>query len=154
MLLTSLLFWSMLGGSVHDHAIYLSVLEIDIQEMRIKVFQDNLEDAIRYNSPNFKPGGAFDVENRPAIEAYFQRKVDLSITDRTVHFYLQNVTVEGDSYLLVFQLAPYETGKTFELEASYLMELFPDQTNVVKVLGTPPQYFRLTKFFPTCRFSR
>lgn len=123
----------------NDHAIYISVLEIDEKEMKVKVFTDNLDDAIR-NDAN-------------SIEGYFRKKIRLQINEQFVGFNLQEVSEEGDSYWITFKLDAPTNWQSFYLEADYFMELFPDQTNVVKVIGDNPQFFRLTKANPTCSFT-
>ncbi|MEM9897420.1 MAG: DUF6702 family protein [Bacteroidota bacterium] len=124
---------------ISDHAIYISVLEIDNQRMKVKVFSDNLNDAIR-NDAN-------------SIEGYFQKKIKLKVNEMNVSFTLDEVTEEGDSYWITFKLSTPNKWNSFYLEADYFMELFPDQTNVVKVIGEKPQFFRLTKLNPTCSFT-
>lgn len=123
----------------NDHAVYISVLEIDNQQMRVKVFSDDLADAIRNDSSS--------------IEAYFQKKIKLKINEQPIDFTLHEVSVEGDSHWITFNLYGPATWQTFALEADYFMELFGDQTNVVKVTGEKPQFFRLTKSNPSCRFT-
>ena len=137
------------------HAIYISVLEVDNQQMKVKVFTDNLEDAIRNDAYNYIPSTEedFHVVNQHAIEWYFQKKIRLQINSREVGFSINETMLEGDSYWITFILEEHQEWKTFELEAKYLMELFPDQTNVVKVLGKRPQFFRLNRFFPSCSFE-
>ena len=122
-----------------EHAIYLSVLELDGQEMKVKVFTDNLEDAIKNDASS--------------IEGYFQKKINLQINEEKLSFCLKEMTEEGESHWITFGFNAPETMKSLHLEASYFMELFPDQTNVVKVIGDKLYFFRLTKFNPSCSFS-
>ena len=126
-------------GEPTDHAIYISVLEIDAQQMKVKVFEDNLQDALRNDSNS--------------IEGYFRKKIKLEINGNPVGFDLSDTSLEGDSYWITFRLRPHEKWESFSLEANYLMELFPDQTNVVKVLTEEPQFFRLSIFNPKCSFT-
>ena len=121
-----------------DHAVYISVLEIDSRNMRVKVFSDNLEDAIRNESVS--------------IEVYFQKKIKLQINDQNVNFDLKEVNVKGDSHWITFQLDVSEEWQSFYLEAAYFIELFPDQINVVKVLSDKPRFFRLSKRNTSCSF--
>lgn len=125
--------------SVEDHAIYVSVLEIDHQEMKVKVFMDDLNDAIRNDSSS--------------IEEYFQKKINLQTDDESVIFSFQEVTEEGEIYWITFKLEMPEEHGLVNLKADYLMELFPDQTNVVKVNGKQSLFFKLDKSNPSCHFS-
>ena len=122
-----------------DHSIYISVLEVKEHKMTVKVFIDNLEDAIKNDSNT--------------IEGYFQKKIRIQINDQIIGFSLEEVAEEGDSYWITFKLETPIVWKSFYLEADYFMELFPDQTNVVKVHGEKPHYFRLNKANPTCGFN-
>ena len=122
-----------------DHAVYISVLEIDQQQMKVKVFEDNLQDALRNDSNT--------------VEGYFRKKIKLKINGNAVGFDFENKKVEGDSYWITFRLHEHEEWQSFSLEANYFMELFPDQTNVVKVLTEEPQFFRLSIFNPKCSFT-
>lgn len=126
-------------SSKEDHAIYISVLELDKSQMKVKVFIDNLEDALRNDSNS--------------IEDYFQKKIKLQINSQNLYFSLNEVKEEGDSYWISFNMTTPENWRTFYLKADYLMELFPNQTNVVKVMIDKPQFFRLTKSNPTCSFK-
>lgn len=141
--------------STTDHAVYLSVLEIDGKQMRAKVFTDNIQDAIRNDSEEFVPTAEeeFPNRNRSAIEKYFQKKIELEINNRGVSISLQEASLEGDSYWITFHLETAEKWETFYLKADYLMELFPDQTNVVKIINEKPRFFRLTKSNASCSFS-
>jgi len=122
-----------------DHAIYISVLEIDPQQMKVKVFEDNLQDALKNDSNT--------------IEGYFRKKIKLKINGDEVGFDLLDTKIEGDSYWITFRLREHPKWKSFSLEANYFLELFPDQTNVVKVLTEEPQFFRLSIFNPKCSFT-
>ncbi|MEM9337754.1 MAG: DUF6702 family protein [Bacteroidota bacterium] len=139
----------------YDHAIYISVLEIDHREMRVKVFTDNLQDAIRNDSGYFTNIGeeAFLTIHKSAIHAYFQRKIQLKINDQNVVFHPKEATVEGNSYWFTFSLEPQKEWKSFYLKADYLMELFPEQINIVNVHGRKPQFFKLTKLSSSYRFK-
>lgn len=138
-----------------EHAMYISVLEIDQQEIRVKVFTDNLEDAIRNDAQHYAPPveGAFHVVNQQYIEAYFQKKIVLKSGEKRISLTLKKSSHEGDSYWFTFTPTSIEKSEEIELKANYLMELFPDQTNVVKVMSSSPKFFRLTKFFPSCSFK-
>ncbi|WP_462248457.1 DUF6702 family protein [Ekhidna sp.] len=121
-----------------DHDIYLSVLEIDNQEMKIKVFSDNLKDALK--------------NDNTSIEDYFRKKIKLQINNQKIEFFFKDSKVEGDSHWITFNLDTPKKWQSFHLEADYFMELFPDQINVIKVLGEKPQFFKLTKADASCSF--
>ena len=90
-----------------DHALYLSILEIDEQEMKVKVFSDDLKDALR--------------NDESSIEAYFQKKIKLQVNGSPVGFELKEASEEGDSNWITFRLNEHEKWKSFSLDASYFM---------------------------------
>ena len=155
MLFALLLSLSLLKSAGDGHEIYLSVLEINTGQMKVKVFTDNLQDAIRNDAQVLSSPDAatFLANHTAAIEAYFQKKIKLQIDERTVPFSLKEATLEGDSYWITFDLHPVNDWKSLYLEASYLMELFPDQKNIVKVMLERPQFYTLTKNQPSCRLT-
>ena len=148
LVLLSSFFWP-------GHAIYISVLEIDNQQMKVKVFADDLQDAIRNSSKSFKstPLTTLHSTNRQAIEAYFQEKIKVEADSRIASFSMDQVVVEGDSYWITLRFDGSQKWQSCILQANYLMELFPDQTNVIKVLGNKPQFFRLDRGNTSCSFS-
>lgn len=122
-----------------DHAIYISVLEIDSQQLKVKVFSDDLKDALRNDSSS--------------VEAYFQKKINLHINNQPIRFVLKEVTEEGESQWITFLMETPSQWHSFNLKADYFMELFPDQTNVVKVRVDSPRYFRLNQSNPSISFE-
>ncbi|MEM0938646.1 MAG: DUF6702 family protein [Bacteroidota bacterium] len=148
-------FYLLSSYTNHDHAFYISILEIDEQQMSIKIFSDNLEDAIRNDSKAFTPSDeeAFPIVNRSAINGYFQKKIQLQINGQKIGFSLDTIKMKGNSYWVTFRLEAQEEWQSFYLKASYFMELFPDQTTIVKVISKKPQIFKLTNLNPSCEFT-
>ncbi len=122
-----------------DHAIYISVLEIDQEQMRIKVFMDDLDQAV--------------TDSYHSVEGYFKEKVEIKVNDEYLDFKLLDIREEEDSYWITFQLSQSSKWNSFYMRADYLMELFTDQTNIVKILGEKTRFFKLTASNPSCSFS-
>jgi len=143
------------SGNSYDHAIYISVLEIDSKQMKIKVFTDNLQDAVRNHagSVTFTGDKNFPETNEQVVEEYFREKISLKINEKSIDFFIQTITLEGDSYWITMALEAPEKWRSFYLEATYFMELFPDQSNMVKVKNDKPKFFRLTRSDPSCSFA-
>jgi len=143
------------SGSGYDHAIYISVLEIDAKEMKIKVFTDNLQDAVRNHKGDVSFTGDIDFPeaNELAVEEYFREKISLKINEKEIDLFIRTITLEGDSYWITLALEAPEKWQSFYLEATYFMELFPDQSNMVKVKKDKPKFYRLTKSDPSCSFT-
>ena len=114
------------------------MLEIDQKQMKVKVFSDDLADALR--------------NDNSSIEVYFQKRIKVMVDGEPQIFEHLNTTIEGDSHWITFKFRKNKKG-SFEVKATYLMELFPDQTNVLKVMSPKPQFYKLTKSNQTCSFS-
>ncbi len=155
-MLSILLFsFALFSADSPSHALHLSVLEIDGKQMKVKIFTDNLQDAIRADSPSFTPSdvATFPKANQSAIETYFRKKILLLVNEQEVGFHLEKTSTEGNSYWITLRLETLSKWRSCTLKANYLMELFPDQTNMVKVNSVRPQYFQLTKADPSCHFT-
>ena len=137
------------------HAIYISVLEFDNQELKVKLFTDDLQDAIRNFSEDFKPGenNSFLQQNEGIIEAYFNQKINLKINGQQIRVKFQQGTVEGDSYWITFGLGNVGEWKTLSLSDTHFMELFPNQQNIVKVMGEKPRFCKLNSQNKNCSFN-
>ena len=134
-----------------DHAIYLSLTEIELKEssatISIKVFSDDLQDALRNHSTRYQPGDLisyFDL-NQKLGEVYFQEQLTLTADGKKLDLKLVNYTIEGDAHFVNLSAELPQQMSTMELNASFLMELFPTQTNVVKITqGETVEYLKFT----------
>lgn len=123
-----------------DHAIYISVTEIELLEnqpskVSIKIFTDDLKAAIQNFSGNARV--VSDEEyvniNKEVIAAYINKHLILSSNDQNLKFKYQSHTLEGDAYFLNFDFNLKSGSSSLSIKAEYLMELFPTQQNVVKI---------------------
>lgn len=118
-----------------DHAIYISVIEIrkqeNITEIKVKVFQDDLQNAIKNYSGVvvLTAPEAFPQKYPNEIESYFREH--LKVND--LSYQLKSSELNGDSYWFTFLSENAEWTK-INATADYLMELFPTQENILKVL--------------------
>lgn len=118
-----------------DHAIYISVIEIsknqEVTEIRVKVFQDDLQNAIKNYSGvvALTAPEVFPQKYSNEIESYFREH--LKVND--LSYQLKSSELNGDSYWFTFLSENAEWTK-INATADYLMELFPTQENILKVL--------------------
>ncbi len=122
-----LCIWTVLSMSNEEHAIYVSVIEADIVEDRveveIKVFEDDLRDALRPTSDSLT------VEEN--LVYYFNKH--LTIGGNQGQASLIDHYQEGESYRILMNYNLNEGTNKIEVSASYFMELFPTQQNILKV---------------------
>jgi hypothetical protein len=138
-------------NSEEMHAIYVSVLEIeDIEaksgELRLKVFTDDLEDAI-YNQVGIR----YDLKGdcnlaQEAIQRYLSDHLELIIDNQKVSIGYISCEINDISLWITFSFSSNGQWTKVDLKADYLMELFPTQSNVVSItLGEEKRMFRLLK---------
>ena len=154
--LVSYLFALQLLGTplVDDHAVYISVVEIREGRLQVKVFSDDLQNAIRNYDSNFRSVSdeQFCFENRASIENYFGSTLRITINDEQVAFSYASATKEGDSYRLSFDMPDMGIWTSIEVDDRHFMELFPSQTNIVKIMGSKQRFCKLTLNKSACQF--
>ncbi|MDH5599339.1 MAG: hypothetical protein OEY34_09450 [Cyclobacteriaceae bacterium] len=157
-----LLIPSLRNSANVDHAIYLSVIEIDHRKeidkakISIKVFTNDLHDCIKNFSSSFKAVDDLTLieKNQTIVEDYFQEHLKISIN--TIHQYLslQSWQQENDAYFLYFDISCPKKWQTVDLKADYFMELFPQQSNIISIYDVDEKYFhRTTKSQPHKTFT-
>lgn len=131
------------------HAIYISVVEVSyLQEseevaITIKVFTDDLEDAIRNHSSRISLSNC--VEGREAIVNYLRKTFALSTSSKNIA--LSWVTCENteDSIWIILKGTASEFVEV-GVRANYFFELFPTQTHVISIRSDDQkQFIKLTK---------
>lgn len=132
-----LIFW--LGGvnpdlsksteAFEDHAIYLSTLKMEVKEqgieITIKVFEDDLRDALRAHHGHIidTTSASFQEE----VDVYFTHHLNLG---KEMDFAVSDVSLVGDSFVIT-AADLQQLDSSVSIEASYFMELFPTQQNVL-----------------------
>lgn len=134
-----------------NHAIYVSVLEIEkVDEtghIRIKIFADDLEDAI-YNSSQSR----IDLikgdcsQNDVLVSDYFAKHLQLNLDGSNVEYQFISCEVNDISIWFNYEFTTMTTWSELAVKADYLMELFPTQSNVVSIdYQGQKKMFRLVK---------
>jgi hypothetical protein len=140
-----------------DHAIYISVIELkhDINTLKtsvsVKVFTDDLQDAIRNNNDDLvqTTEAQFVSDNQIAVVKYFNNHLQISINDEIQVLDFIAAKKESDAYFLNFEIQTTSPWKIGKVNATYFMELFPTQSNVLRMTVGSRKYFaRLTKSEP------
>jgi hypothetical protein len=129
---------SLLEGG--NHALYLSLTEVDIakdsMKVVVKVFSDDLSDALKNHAPaEYQPADLtlFFSDNETVATDYFNDKLKLFADQSRLNLVLDGHTVEGDAHFITFQSKHSKSIKSLSVEATFLMELFPTQLNVVEI---------------------
>lgn len=125
-----------------DHAIYLSVAELNRNQdntihLRLKLFSDDLQSAVRNFSDGFRPAPAnqFFEKNSPIVIYYLQKNFRLYQDGSELDLKFVNFSIENDAHFIEFKAIAKTKSDKFSLKASYLIELFPEQKNIVEVLN-------------------
>lgn len=145
-----------------NHALYLSVIQIKHQQteqtalITIKVFTDDFENAIKNAHPDLTILLGKDIcqQEGKYLEAYFEKHLAISINGTNRNYTLQNCQQENEVYFLELEMPCPLDWKEFKIEADFLMELFPTQSNMINLIyGNEKRYCRLTKKESTCELS-
>lgn len=130
-----------------SHAIYVSVLEVEQGSIKVKIFANDLEDAI-FNHAQQRPDllNADCSRSKVLIANYFNDHLTCKIDGQEQKFTFVSCEVNDISLWLTFDFNSPATWGQVELTADYLMELFPTQSNVVSITHEgEKRMFRLTK---------
>jgi hypothetical protein len=110
----------------------------------IKVFSDDLSDALKNHAPaEYQPADLFQFfsNNKTIATDYFNNKLKLFADKSRLTLALEGHTIEGDVHFITFQSHFTTSMKTLSAEATFLMELFPTQINVIKVKSGESTHF-------------
>lgn len=130
-----------------SHAIYVSVLEVEGDSIMVKVFANDLEDAI-FNQSRQRPDLLIGNCNQSKIliSNYFKKHLMFKIDGKEQSYRFISCEVNDISLWLTFEFTSPPTWHEVEITADYLMELFPTQSNVVSITyHSKKRMFRLTK---------
>lgn len=118
-----------------DHAIYISVAEVQVEQHQIavelKIFSDDLYDVLRNFNPNHKSSN--EVILPEEVEDYLSSHLIWSQQDRMVQLDCTKVERNGEAHYIYMTGQLPDAHMSSTISASYLFELFPTQQNIVKV---------------------
>jgi|GEM_PF-2123286 len=130
-----------------DHAVYLSTMELALVEgevnMVIKVFEDDLRDALRgYHGHVIDTSGiSFDQE----VAAYMNHHISFDYGHEELAFKCTRVVLVGDSYQVTMETFSEILDAELSISADYFMELFPTQQNVLHLVDGDTQKYHIFK---------
>jgi len=145
-----------------DHALFISVLEIeqstyDKQKgtIRIKLFANDLEDALyNFSKKRINLLETDCLANKNLISNYFNVYLKVSINGKLLEYKYLSCEINDISLWLFFDFDATDEWKNMNISASYLMELFPTQSNVMSVtVSDNKKLFRFTKDKPEQFFN-
>ncbi len=150
-----------LGGATpagSGHAVYVSVVEFkqttgQEAELAVKVFADDLEDAIYHAS-----GERYDLRGGEcagqAVTAYLQDHLQIKVNGSPVAYTFVSCEHNDMSVWYTFSCQVPSVWQTVHIRADYLMELFPTQTNVVSIAASGnKKMLRLSRETPNARLE-
>lgn len=144
------------------HPLHISVTEITLDdkeqelEIMIRVFTDDLEQAIRAESKNpelniMKPAG---ITTDKLVWNYMQSRFKITANGEQLN--LKYLGHEKDEDVTVFyvQVQPMQKFETISITNSIITELYDDQSNLVNVtLGETTKSLRLMRNNPSGKLS-
>lgn len=141
-----------------EHEFYVSVIEVrhssDTQSVRcrIRVFSDDLQVGLQseYNLPTTPPLAGLCTDHADNIVTFFSDHVAISINGRTVGIDSLSCYSDGDVHAVEWQIDSIAQINSFSLTADYLMDIYPDQTQMVQFSsGDKHRTLRLTRKSPS-----
>lgn len=147
---------------VAEHAIYIGVLQIHhlqnstTAELSIKVFQDDLQDALRQTEDlkKIEHQANFCSIHEKAIEQYFQNHIKCRINQQAVDIHLKRGEATNEVYQFYFDMSCPQTWTSMDIQANFLMELFPAQSNIIQLNnGDNKRFGRLTNQLEKLHFD-
>lgn len=149
-----------IASSTFEHGIYISVIEVEKSagdfngSVKVKVFVDDLEDAIHNHSNNKKSYRSGCQSNESELKAYFEEHLVFNVNKEPKKIELLNCERLEDSLWLNFKFDQKTTWNKVDIVADYFMELFPTQSNIVSIDdGTGKQFSRLNKSQQSAEFT-
>jgi hypothetical protein len=133
-------------GTQPDHAFYLSVTEVNLEkqgEVSVKVFSDDLQNALRNYSSQYRAANlkTYYEKNKELALAYFQEHLRFEADGKIMTLKYLSHSIEQDAHFISFRMDLQEKTTRLKVKAAFLMELFPTQINVLKLRKGEQLYF-------------
>jgi hypothetical protein len=130
-----------------DHALYISVAEVniadDLVDIELKVFTDDLYNALKNWNPELKSTHS-DLA-MIEVQGYFNQYFKLSNGQQSILLTSQKIESNGDAHFIHFKGILIDALAPLTINASYFFELFPTQQNILKVKKGDHQSFYTLK---------
>lgn len=122
-----------------DHALYFSVVELQIKEdgkasLLVKCFNDDLQDAVKnWNQYVYDIDKLHEADQRQ-IASYLLDKITITQNNEVLDLRFDEAQLEGATTWVHFQ-CNIQQSDTFSIHATQLMELFPQQKQMLRITG-------------------
>ena len=143
------------AGESCCHALYISTLTFDESpesntkgRLTARVFSDDLRDAVQLAFPSsvISSPDSLSSVHLDALESYFHHHLFVTIDGIRHNPVLVEAGSEADVTTLTWEVHLPDRMEALTLSADYLMEVFPDQTQMVTLrLGNDQRMFRLIR---------
>jgi len=124
---------------VTKHALYIGVVQITMEEamtVQVKVFSDDLQ-AVLQNELGYQEVGAIGSlceTQAEHLQQYFQRTLQVHINEGLIELVLTDCEQINEVHLLHFKARSCPSSwQQVAIKANFFMELFPTQSNVVRL---------------------
>jgi len=128
-----------------DHAIYVSVIEGDVEDrevtIAIKVFEDDFRDALR--AMYGRTFQQLSADNHNDILLYFQDHFEIQSDHGLVNYGFSDITLEGESYHIHLSATLPNSTKLKGVKSDFLMDLFPQQRNILHFTNGDQKQFEM-----------
>jgi len=122
------------------HAFYVSITDVEYQaenkslKVQVKIFSNDLEDDIRNLSGeviNLQDG--VNTQESLRVDNYLFQRMKLLIDGKPPELRLTSCKVEGDAVFSIYEGELRKEPKDLEISSHILLELFPTQSNIVRL---------------------
>ena len=136
------------------HAIYISVISIDHlpgsedSEVCLKVFSDDLIDALRVFSPESEIHSESELRGHvdSLLSEFGNYHFKFTINDQQSEMTYLRSEDNGESTFLYYQMRCPKTWLEVVAQTNLLIDIFPDQKNIVRISdGSNQRYLNLSK---------
>ena len=127
----------------HRDLLLLGVLDEDVIKLEIRVFEDDLRDALRNMTGHVVHPDHEDLDS--LVFRYFsQHFLAYQDEDQALLEFTSNQLI-GDSYEILFQIVDFKSGRELQFRIDYLLELFPTQQNILQIRNEKNQFYNIFK---------
>jgi len=132
-------------NSSADHAIYISIMEVNYksQSLTIKTFSDDLLNALKVTDPTIT------LSTDPcslvsSLETYIETYLTMYINNEEVELTFHDCQIESDTHWINLKYVSELRLTAMKIETHWLTDLFLNQQNIIKVnVGDHRQNARL-----------
>lgn len=126
-------------SATSSHKFYVSITQIEFVKQKsslqiiTKVFTDDIENALRkrHKTPIFLDSKKETAETDVYLKQYILQKININVNAKPVQLNYIGKEYETDMVVAYIEVTNVKDLKTVTIENKILMELFPDQKNII-----------------------